>query len=141
MTWFSRLTRKTPGPFGPLEWRVLLSLWERPDHASVRDLQPSFPETAYTTLMTTLDRLHRKGVLERTKLGRAFYYRPALTRVEFESAQAAHALRVVLDGDPATVGSLMSFFVDAVGQRDHELLNELELLVQSRRAEIKSRRS
>jgi predicted transcriptional regulator len=143
MSWFSRRApaKQLAGPFGPLEWRVLESLWDRADHASVRDLQPAFPEMAYTTLMTTMDRLHRKGMLERAKVGRAFVYRSASTRAEFESAHATEALRVVLEGDGTEVGSLMSFFVDAVSERDRELLDELEALVKSRRAEIERTRS
>jgi len=50
---------------GPLERRVIEVLWSRQDAACVRDLHSDFPEIAYTTLMTTLDRLHRKGVLDR----------------------------------------------------------------------------
>ena len=123
-----------------MEWRVLEALWQREAQACVRDLQPAFPDTAYTTLMTTLDRLHRKGVLARAKQGRAFFYQPRLTRAEFESARAADAVRVALRGDGAAVGPLMSFFVDAVGDRDHELLDELESLVRSRRAEIEQKR-
>ena len=64
--------------FGTLELRVLEALWHRSDAASVRDLQAEFPATAYTTLMTTLDRLHRKGVLDRMKAGRAFLLPAAL---------------------------------------------------------------
>jgi predicted transcriptional regulator len=143
MSWFSR---KPPNPrnsglFGPLEWRVLETLWDRDADASVRDLMPAFPELAYTTLMTTMDRLHRKGMLERTKEGRAFVYRPALTRAQFESTSATEAVRVVFEGDGTAVGSLMSFFVDAVGDRDRALLDELESLVKSRRAEIERPRS
>ena len=133
LQWFRRL--------GPLERRVLEALWARADRASVRDLQPDFPEIAYTTLMTTMDRLHRKGMLERTRQGRAFLYRPALTRAQFESMRATEALRVVFEGEGAAVVSLMSFFVDAVGDRDRELLDELESLVKSRRAEIEKPRS
>jgi predicted transcriptional regulator len=121
---------------GPLEWRVLESLWARTDAAAVRDLQPLFPETAYTTLMTTLDRLHRKGVLGRTKHGRAFFYQPRLTRPEFESARAAAALSVAFEGDASALSPLMSYFVRAVSDRDHELLGELEALVRARREEL-----
>ena len=63
--------------FGALELRVLEVLWERGDEVSVRDVLPHFPRAAYTTVMTTMERLHRKGVLERRKAGRAFLYRPA----------------------------------------------------------------
>ena len=129
-----------PGRLGPLEWRVLEALWSRTGLASVRDLQPDFPEIAYTTLMTTLDRLHRKGVLRREKSGRAFLYQPRLTRAEFESARATAAVRTALEGDGASVGLLLSFLVQAVSDRDHELLDDLEALVRARRAEIESKR-
>lgn len=121
---------------GPLEWRVLEALWGRTETACVRDLQPLFPDTAYTTLMTTLDRLHRKGVLGRTKQGRAFFYHPRLTRPEFDSARATAALRVALEGDGAALTPLMSYFVRAVSDRDHELLDELEAIVRARREEL-----
>jgi len=138
MTWWPRFTCSPQhlGPFGPLETRLLEALWARDDPASVRDLQSDFPDAAYTTLMTTLERLFRKGALSRTKQGRAFYYRPRVTRAELDSARAAEALRAALSGDPASLGSLMSFFVEAVGERDRDLLDELEALVRSRRAEL-----
>jgi predicted transcriptional regulator len=123
------------GRLGPLERRVLEALWARGDDAAVRDLQPDFPHTAYTTLMTTLDRLHRKGVLDRVKRGRAFVYRPRLTRVEFESALAADAFKSALDTDRASLTPLLSHLLEAVGDRDREMLSELESLVRSRREE------
>ena len=141
-SWFARLTDAAPtGRFGPLEWRVLESLWRRGDSACVRDLQPQFPDIAYTTLMTTLDRLFRKGVLDRVKRGRAFVYEPRLSRPEFESARAATALRTALAGHDAALTPLMSFFVEAVSARDHDLLDELEALVRARRAEVERQRS
>jgi predicted transcriptional regulator len=127
------------GRLGPLERRVLDALWARTDPASVRDLQPEFREIAYTTLMTTLDRLHRKGMLGRTKQGRAFFYQPRLTRPEYDSVRAADALKVALEGDGASLVPLLSFFVDAVGDRDQELLDELEALVRARRAALEKR--
>jgi|SRR6185436_11573832 predicted transcriptional regulator len=141
--WFARFS--DPGllhkRLGPLEWRVLEALWTRGRAASVRDLQPAFSEIAYTTLMTTLDRLHRKNVLTRVKQGRAFFYEPRLTRPEFDSARAADALRLVLNTDGANIHPLLSFFVQAVGEKDTQLLDELETLVRARRAEMASRRS
>lgn len=141
-SWFARLKDSIPaGRLGPLEWRVLECLWSRPEPGSVRDLQPQFPEIAYTTLMTTLDRLFRKGVLSRVKRGRAFVYETRLSRPEFESARAADALRTAIAGDDAALTPLMSFFVDAVSERDSELLDELEAMVHARRAEIEGKRS
>jgi predicted transcriptional regulator len=136
MSWFSR----SSGLIGPLERRVLDVMWSRSTPASVRDLIADFPDIAYTTLMTTLDRLHRKGLLDRTKAGRAFLYRPRLSRAEFESTRAADALRHAIEGDGAALGPLLSFFVQAVGDRDRELLDELETLVRARRAELEEKR-
>src|SRR5215471_6307401 len=117
--WFLKSTDRAvvAGRLGPLERRVLEALWARSEPASVRDLQPEFSEIAYTTLMTTLDRLYRKNVLARTKEGRAFFYQPRLTRPEYDSVRAANALKVVIDGDAAALTPLMSFFVQAVGDR------------------------
>jgi predicted transcriptional regulator len=140
-SWLARLTDSASSSrFGPLEWRVLESLWQQTGPASVRDLQPSFSDIAYTTLMTTLDRLFRKGVLERTKRGRAFFYETRLTRPEFESARAATALRTAIDADAGSLTPLMSFFVEAVGECDHQRLDELEALVRAHRAELDGKR-
>jgi len=119
---------------GPLEWRVLEALWDRGDRASVRDLMPAFDDIAYTTLMTTLDRLHRKGLLERAKSGRAFVYWPRLSRAAFHSAQAAHVLRAALGSSRGKPELLLASLIDAVTEEDRSLLDELEALVRARRA-------
>jgi predicted transcriptional regulator len=103
---------------GPLERRVLEALWGRTGEARVRDLQPSFPGIAYTTLMTTLDRLHRKGILRRSSDGRAFAYWPSVTRAE----------------------AALSFLVDEVGDLDADALDELERLLRERRRALEEER-
>jgi len=118
--------------FGKLEVRVLEALWRRDDAASVRDLQADFPSTAYTTLMTTLDRLHRKGVLERMKAGRAFLYRPRYARDELRLGLAENALGVIL-GPGVSTRPLLSFLLEAVSTQDEALLDELERLVREKR--------
>lgn len=119
---------------GPLEWRVLDALWRRDAPATVRDLQPEFPEIAYTTLMTTLDRLFRKAILSRTKSGRAFVYAPRQSRAAFDSHRATLALLTAVERSGGA-RPVLSCFVDAIGQHDESLLTELEALVQARRAE------
>jgi predicted transcriptional regulator len=123
--------------FGPLEIHVLDSLWRRTTPAAVKDIQPDFPSIAYTTLMTTLDRLYRKGVLTREKSGRAFYYRPISTRAELKSQLAGSTLATLLPGELSSVRPILSMFVDAVGDRDRALLDELEALVKARREAVK----
>lgn len=125
--------------FGPLEIRVLDALWSLAAPACVRDIQPRFPGVAYTTLMTTLDRLFRKGTLKREKSGRAFYYSPKGSQQQLISQLAGSTFATLLPGDAAAVRPIMSLFVDTVGERDHALLDELEELVRARREELKGR--
>jgi len=69
---------------GKLEQDVLREIWRR-DEVSVRDIYLAFGErVAYTTLMTTLDRLYKKKLLTRRKDGRAFVYLPAVSPDELE---------------------------------------------------------
>ncbi len=120
------------GFFGKLEMRVLEALWRRGEATSVRDLQPDFPSTAYTTLMTTLDRLHRKGVLVRMKAGRAFQYRPRYSREELRIGLAEDTLSAIF-GPVVSVRPLLSFLLEAASRRDEALLDELERLVREKR--------
>src|SRR3981081_3235372 len=79
---------------GKLERQVLEAAWQRGE-VSVRDIYLAFEERiAYTTLMTTLDRLFRKQILERQEAGVFFVSSPAMSREEFE-----HGIREdVIDG-------------------------------------------
>ena len=121
---------------GPLELKVLEVLWQRNRASTVRSVQPSFPRLAYTTLMTTLDRLYRKGVLRRFRLGRAFGYEPRCSRDELfgqmVSGKVAELLAVC--GDSSL---LLSTLIEAVGHTDTEFLDELEALVRAERARLK----
>jgi predicted transcriptional regulator len=125
--------------FGPLEMRVLEALWARGAAACVRDLQPDFPGVAYTTLMTTLDRLFRKGQLVRTKSGRAFYYAPKATHDEMMSQLAESTFKTMLPESAAAIRPILSMFVDTVGKQDSALLDELEALVRERRDGFKGK--
>lgn len=131
--------RQLETAFGPLEIRVLDTLWQLKAPSCVRDMQPQFPGVAYTTLMTTLDRLYRKGTLSRQKSGRAFYYQPKLSQPQLLSQLAGSTLATLLPGDAASMRPILSMFVDTVGERDRGLLDELEQLVRARRDELKDR--
>jgi len=120
--------------FGPLELKVLEALWRRPEALSVRALQKDFPDVAYTTLMTTLDRLYKKAALLRSKRGRAFFYEARLSREEVQSGMASVVFTTLLGGD-VRAHVVLSSFVEAVSQRDELLLDELEELLKQRRDE------
>ncbi|MCC7178009.1 MAG: BlaI/MecI/CopY family transcriptional regulator [Acidobacteria bacterium] len=114
---------------GPLESRVLDELWARGGSTTVRDLLPGFPGVAYTTLMTTADRLFRKGLLTREKRGRAFAYSPRWSRDELHARRAGSALATLLPGGSGALRPIISMFVDEVNRRDASLLDELEALI------------
>lgn len=81
--------------FGELEAVVMDRMWDRPDETTVRamleDLQ-QHREIAYTTVMSTMDALHRKGWLDREKRGKAFHYWPMLSREEYSARLMREAL-------------------------------------------------
>jgi predicted transcriptional regulator len=128
---FRRKTSGLASVFGTLELRVLEALWARGTEVSVRDVLDAFPSAAYTTVMTTMERLHRKGVLERRKDGRAFLYRPVSSREDMESGFVARALEPLLRGGSAQ--PILSCLVDEVSRHDERLLDELERLVREKR--------
>ena len=77
---------KNRGPaaqaLGPLEIAVMETMWTR-GQGNVRDVIDWLGRPlAYTTVMTTLDRLYKKGLLERRKEERAFLYLPRFSRSE-----------------------------------------------------------
>ena len=123
--------------FGTLELRVLEAMWARGGEANVRDVLDAFPNAAYTTVMTTMDRLHRKGVLERRRDGRAFVYRTVSSREAMESGLVARALEPLLRSGSAQ--PVLSCLVDEVSRHDEKLLDELERLVRQKRRQQEDR--
>ena len=100
----------------------------------MRDIHNAFGERiAYTTLMTTLDRLYRKRLLDRKKDGRAFMYTAAVSRQEFEHEIREDMIDGLLDSGTEPAAPVLACFVDAVSDRDRELLDELDRLVKEKK--------
>jgi len=107
--------------------REVMSILNTRESASVQQVSEQLSSTlAYTTVMTTLDRLFRKGFLERKKRDRAYIYSAALTSREIEGQRAAGLVRRFFadSGEPPEV--LLSCLVDAVHRYDTRLLDQLE---------------
>jgi predicted transcriptional regulator len=121
---------------GKLERQVLEEIWQSPE-VSVRDIFVAFNEqVAYTTLMTTLDRLYKKKLLSRRKEGRAFYYAALVSADELEQGIRADVIDGLLGRDADAVGPVLACIVDAVSQNDRELLDELDRLIQEKRQQL-----
>ncbi len=107
---------------------------------NVRDVVQKLGRSlAYTTVMTTLDRLYKKGLLARRKCERAFVYSPRLTRQEWEQKRAGEFVAGFFAGPQPSSELLISCLVDAVGQQDSALLDELERKIKLKRRELTRR--
>jgi predicted transcriptional regulator len=126
----------SPGQLGPLEQRLLEALWVR-GTATVRELlQDGQLDLAYTTVMTTLDRLFKKNLLTRDLEGRAFRYMPRFTREELRREAAGEAFRQLLDASPAASMPL-SYLVEILSERDTQLLDDLWRVVEAKRRALR----
>lgn len=90
---------------GELERAVMDVLWDRGSPATVRDVADLLRdrELAYTTVMTVLDRLAGKGMVERERAGRAWVYRPAASREAYIAQLMLDALDLAGSRDAALV--------------------------------------
>jgi len=121
---------------GPLEERLLETLWQR-GNATVRELQQDgYQDLAYTTVMTTLDRLFKKNLLSRVAEGRAFRYSPRLSREEFQREVTAAAFQRWFNASsPSSLP--LSYLVEIVSARDARLLEDLWRLVEEKRRQAR----
>lgn len=127
------------GPFdrighilGPLEERLMEVIWAA-EPVSVRDVCQRLEKhgaPAYTTVMTTLDRLFQKGLLSRVKEGNAFIYSALMTRQDVHRRIVEETVSALIErsGDP-----VLSAFVDAAASASEENLQRLENLIAAKR--------
>ena len=83
------------------------TLWPMGE-GTVRDIRDRLAERrprAYTTIMTIMDRLARKGVVERRKVGRAYIYRPNLSAEDARSQALGQVIENFFGGSKEAVGS------------------------------------
>lgn len=107
--------------FGDLEAVVMDRLWVRDGATAVREVFEELlhdREIAYTTVMSTMDNLHRKGWLSRTRQGKAYLYTPRLTREQYGA-------------------QLMRDALDAGGRSDVVLAHFLEQISDDESAELR----
>jgi predicted transcriptional regulator len=141
---FKRPAELVTPELGPLEREVMQMIWggqENGSETSVREIYLAFNQRlAYTTLMTTLDRLHKKGLLDRRKAGRAFRYSPRVSSMDFERGIARDVIDALIEKSGGGAEPVLACIVDAVSERDRELLDELDRLVKEKRRELRRKR-
>jgi len=106
--------------FGDLEAVIMDRVWDRDGPVTVRELLDALRHEraiAYTTVMSTMDNLHRKGWLARVKDGKAYRYTATASREEYSARLMREALAG--GGDPEVV---LSHFVAQMGGQESEAL-------------------
>ena len=106
-------------PFGELEAAIMRGLWDRGEPATVREILESLSGSrtlAYTTVMTVMDNLHRKGQLTREMSGRAWLYRPVRTRAEHAAALLQNVLAESGDRQEVLMHFVADLDADSVAQ-------------------------
>ena len=118
----------SPPPLHALEAEIMEEVWGR-ERATVREileaLNSGARQRAYTTVMTIMARLHRKGLLRRKREGKTHVYWPALDRADYLNARAKAGVETLVDefGDVA-----LAHFARQVGPLDPERLEQLRRL-------------
>lgn len=108
-------------PLGALESEILEVLWRSPDALTPADVLVQLDaELAYTTVMTVLGRLWQKGLVNRTKAGRAFVYSAIVSEADF----SADRMRKALDASSDRIAT-MSHFLDGLDDAQQRELRRL----------------
>ena len=121
---------------GELETELMERAWAYKE-VSVRDLHREMQgRLAYTTLMTTLDRLYKKGLLRRRKEGKAYFYSAILNEQQYQESLTQHFFGMVLN-DRKNSSAVLSRFVEAVTETDREMLEQLDEIVKAKRRALR----
>ena len=100
---------------GELEAQVMARIWARPGPVTVRDIVGDLQQErriAYTTVMTVMDNLRKKGWLRRQEDGRAYTYEPVISGEEYGAA----VMRQALAASNNRAGTLMHFIGELTGE-------------------------
>jgi predicted transcriptional regulator len=126
---------------GPLERMVMDTVWQC-GASTVRDVVARLDRPlAYTTVMTTLDRLYKKGLLARRKSDRAFVYQAEVSQQQFESRRAQSFFARYLTGPAPARAALLSCLLEAVDTYDADFLRSLSEQIQAKRRALARRTS
>jgi predicted transcriptional regulator len=103
---------------GELERKVMDVLWDVPNAPLTgREVADRLPDRAYTTVLTILDRLRRKGLVRRTTEGRAH-------RFEAADSREAYMAELMIDamGDTGDRGAVLARFAESVSSEEARVL-------------------
>ncbi|RMA97753.1 BlaI/MecI/CopY family transcriptional regulator [Hydrogenothermus marinus] len=119
-----RFKRNKPSPFGELEEKVMEVVWKK-ENATVSEVREALKNKfAYTTIMTILDRLYKKGVLKREKEGKGYRYFPVMTKEEFEKSITKEVVKNLTKENPVAAIAAFEGIIENLSQEDIEKLKK-----------------
>ncbi|GAA4855892.1 BlaI/MecI/CopY family transcriptional regulator [Paenibacillus vulneris] len=111
--------------FGTLEAKIMEILWEGPEKA-IKEVQQRLEQEKavnFNTVMTVMNRLVEKGILQKRMEGRSFLYRPVLTKEQFIDTQSKELTHELIEEfGPLVVNHML----DALDEADPVLMEKLE---------------
>ncbi|MGE1103547.1 BlaI/MecI/CopY family transcriptional regulator [Peribacillus simplex] len=116
--------------FGPLEANIMEYLWDK-DEQSIKSVQKSLEldkPINFNTVMTVMNRLVEKGILEKRSEGRLSLFRPVQSKAEFLEEQSKKLTENLLN---EFGGAVISHMLDAMQDADQGLIEKLEQKIQS----------
>lgn len=127
-----RASGNTLPQLGALELRILELLWKSPDQSAktLHQRLSAHRHLTLSTVQTTLERLHRKQILQRVKQGRSFHYRPVVKRYQLLGRFLGGVINQLHTGD---LDPILSSFVEFADKIDIKSLDRLDELIQSRK--------
>lgn len=127
-----RSNSNTLPQLGELELSVMEELWQRPDQPakSVHKNLAADQKRSLSTVQSTVERLHRKQLLQRSKVGHAYVYRARVARTELLGRLIGGVIRQLHTG---SLDPILSGFVDFADRMDDKTLDRLEHMIQLRK--------
>lgn len=123
-----------PNTLGELELGVMEALWSAPhlDAKAISERMPHFRKSSLSTVQSTLERLYRKGLVDREKRGHAYFYFASVSRANLLARMMGDVIHLLHDGRLETI---LSSFVNVAADIDENSLKELEALIALKKRE------
>lgn len=127
-----------PNTLGELELGVMEALWEAPhqDAKAICERLPWFRKPSLSTVQSTLERLFRKGLVDRDKQGHAYHYFASVSRANLLGRMMSDVIHLLHDGRLETI---LSSFVNVAADMDEASLAELEALIAVKKQQMGDR--
>ena len=125
---------------GHLEEEVMSSLWSRGEATGkevLADLISKKRKVAYTTVLTVLDRLYKKELVKKEKVGSSFLFSATYSKDDFSAIISREVMKGVVEMNKHHASAN---FVDVLAESDPEELNRLEELIEAKRRELQSKK-